>query len=224
MSDAAGIPSAAQRAAWLERAAALLPAVPTSLVQPTTLVEPERDPAAWQGWRMRQLAPAATLAGRRLRRGDTVHLDLGTYCVGWIELALGHAGCPMDAPLRLRVRLCEMPAAVGEFDAPPASAMGLGWMQEEVITLDELPATVRLPRRVAGRWLTLTCIDTSPIYQMTVDAVRVHATMPRGAPLPPPTTLTARQAAIDEARRRILQSLAADLRLGADIQGIDDAG
>lgn len=68
--------------------------------------------------------------------------------------------------------------------------------------------------------------EMSPVvfHDQTFHLFRIDEAEPARLPPFEEIAATARQAAIDEARRRILQSLAADLRLSADIQGIDDAG
>lgn len=44
-----------------------------------------------------------------------------------------------------------------------------GWIQEEYIHVDVLPATLELPRRYAFRYLEIEAIDTSMKWQLVVD-------------------------------------------------------
>lgn len=201
------VPAPAQRAAWLARAAELRrePAVRT--VVPTALVEPVADPAAWQGWRMRPAGEAAALAQRALRRGDRVCWDLGEHLVGQPEFAFASSGNPVDSPLRVRLRLAELPAEAAQPEAPFASSLSHAWYQHETVTLDVLPCTYRLPRRLAGRWLALDVIDTSPAWSLRLDGVRFHAVTGAAGDLPPaPAGLPPRLAAIDRVALRTLRN------------------
>ena len=46
-----------------------------------------------------------------------------------------------------------------------------GWIQEEFIHIDVLPAELKLPRRYAFRYLEIEAIDTSLKWQMVVEDV-----------------------------------------------------
>lgn len=46
-----------------------------------------------------------------------------------------------------------------------------GWIQEEFIHIDVLPAELKLPRRYAFRYMEIEAIDTSLKWQMVVEDV-----------------------------------------------------
>lgn len=201
------IPTAAQRAAWLARAAASRPVPAERTVAPVALIRPVADPAAWQGWRMETCGDPAELGRKQLRRGDAVMLDLGEHLVGSPEFAFGSAGNPPDSPFRLRIRFAELPAEAAEPDLLADGALSRAWHQDETITLDELPCRFRLPRRLAGRYLALEVIDTSGNFALVVEAVRFIAVTGADHALPPPPAgLTPRLAAIDQVALRTLRN------------------
>lgn len=203
---ASAIPTPEQRAAWLQRAAALAAAPRTQVVVPVAVVQPVADAAAWQGWRMERCGGPDAWSGRRLRRGDVVHLDLGEHRVGRIELELGSTGRPPDSPLRLRLRLAELPAEAAEADRPQGGSLSHAWYQDEVVTIDELPCTLRFPRRLAGRWLSLVVIDSGG-WDLVVHAIRFHAVTGAAHELPsPPAPLPSPLAAIDRVSLRTLRN------------------
>lgn len=210
MTGTAPIPSAAQRSAWLARAAALQREPALRSVEPRALVRPVADPAAWQGWRMEDAGRPADLATNGLRRGAEIHLDLGEHLVGHIELDLATTGGAADSPLRLRVRLSELPGEAAEAlgpERPPTAGLSHAWYQDEMLTVEEMPATVRVPRRMAGRWLSLHVIDTAPNWELAVRGVRMLArTGARHALPPPPAGLDPLLSAVDQAALRTLRN------------------
>jgi len=200
------IPTPAQRTAWLQRAAALDRPLRAQVFAPTALVQPVEDASAWQGWRMQRCGDPGELPGLRLASGEAVHLDLGEHRVGQIELELASAGKPPDSPLRLRLRLSELPGEAAEADQPYTGVLSHAWYQDEVVTIDELPCTLRFPRRLAGRWLSLVVVAAGVGWDAVVRAVRFHAVTSATHQLPPPPTgLTPPQAEIDRVCLRTLR-------------------
>jgi alpha-L-rhamnosidase len=200
-------PTPDQRAAWLARAAALQRPPNVRQVAPVALVQAVADAAAWQGWRMVPCGPPGRLAAMRLGRGATVLVDFGEHLVGHLELELASAGAPPDSPLRLRLCMSELPAEAAEAGIPPGGTISHAWYQDETVTLDELPAVWRLPRRLAGRYLTLQVVDTSPAWDLVVTAVRLCAVTGASHLLPPPPAgLDARLQAVDQVALRTLRN------------------
>lgn len=199
------IPTPQQRTAWLQRAAALAKVPEVLAITPTALVQPVMDASAWQGWRMERCGDPGELAGRLMRSGAEVHLDLGEHRVGQIELDLGSVGKPPDSPLRLRLRLSELPAEAAEAYRPPGGVLSHAWYQDEVVTVDELPCTLRFPRRLAGRWLSLVVVAGGS-WDLVVRGIRFLAVTGAAHALPPaPAGLPPRLAAIDQISLRTLR-------------------
>jgi hypothetical protein len=201
------IPSAAQRHAWLHRAAELRQEPRMRTVIPGVVVKPVADAKAWQGWRMEAVGDVKELANRSLRRGAVVHIDLGEHLVGQPEIGVGSTGLAPDSPLRLRIRVSELPAEAADPDRSIVGTISSCWHQDEVVTVDEMPNTIRLPRRLAGRWLTIEVIDTAPNWQVLITAVRFHAVTGAAHDLPAPLPeWSPALAAIDRAAMRTLRN------------------
>ena len=201
------IPSSTQRHAWLHKAAELRQEPRMRTVIPTVVVEAVQDPAAWQGWRMDPVGDVKELVLKQFKRGAIIHIDLGEHLVGQPEFGFGSAGNPPDSPLRIRIRVSELPAEAADPDRSITGSISSCWHQDETVTLDEIPTTYRMPRRLAGRWLTLEVIDTAPNWRLTITAVRFHAVTGAAHELPPPPAgLSPTLAGIDQVAMRTLRN------------------
>ena len=231
------VPDAAQRRRWLDQAARCAPVLVEIPCSPVALVEPVADPSCWQGWAMRRTGVPADLAARRLRRGDRVHLDFGEHLVGHLELRLSSAGNPPDSPGRFRVYVSETPAEVADPDTPSPAQLSHAWFQDERVTVDTLPAVVRMPRRTAGRYVMIQVLDTSGGWQLVIDDARIIYTgavppeLPAaGAALPPAlraidevslrTLRGCLQTVLEDGPKRDRRLWSGDLRLQALVDGV----
>lgn len=148
---------------FVEKARALRPVLRHRSVAPVS--------ARYQG----ELLTPGELAGRGLGRGDTVVLDYGDHHVGFITLTLKEEGGPADAPAFLRLKMCENADELEEDSARYDGWIGKGWLQEEWLHIDQLPAVLRLPRRYALRYLRLEVLDTSPNYRVLLAGAEIDA-------------------------------------------------
>lgn len=110
-----------------------------------------------------------------LKRDDEVILDFGTHNVGYVTLHLSSVGSHQDAPayiyLKFVERLDELMVNIAEYDG----WISKGWIQEEYVHVDVLPATLKLPRRYAFRYMEIKVIDVSLKYFLVVERVSMEA-------------------------------------------------
>lgn len=106
-----------------------------------------------------------------LSRGDTALFDLGNHHVGYLTLHLGFSGSHPDAPAWLRVRFAEHLRELEERVEDYNGWISRGWIQEEVIHVDVLPAVIELPRRYACRYIQVEVLDVSSKYRLTIPRV-----------------------------------------------------
>ena len=111
------------------------------------------------------------LYAKSLKRDDTVFVDFGDHAVGYVTLELSKTGSHQDAPvyfyLKFGERLEEMTDKTADYDG----WLSRGWIQEEYIHVDVLPAKVKLPRRYSFRYMELRVIDTSAKFQLKIDGI-----------------------------------------------------
>lgn len=149
-------------------AEACKPALQESRREPLDIVRLHENPSAFQGWEMRRFRPAGKIINQPLSEGDAVILDFGEHIVGYLHLHLAFSGSAMGGPLRLKLIFGEVPAEIaGPFD-PYDGALSRAWLQDEVITIDQLPQQLKLPRRYAFRYLKLEVMACSFDYQLLI--------------------------------------------------------
>lgn len=175
---------------------------------PVAVVRPVAESTAFQGWRMEQVEKPDAIATRLLGRGATFVLDFGVHTVGQLQLAITPEPAS-DAPTRLKLTFAEVPAEIAEpfdpYDFSPGT-LSRSWLQDEIINIDVLPATITLPRRYAFRYVKIDVIDTAPAYKIRFDRIVALSTGSADrkavAPLPIDTPADLRQ--IDEVAVRTL--------------------
>lgn len=114
---------------------------------------------------------------RKLNKGDQVCVDFGSHLVGKITLKFGYTGSHPDAPAWIRLKFAERPSELFENAENYRGWISTGWIQQEQIHIDVLPAVLELPRRYAFRYLQVEVLDVSSKYSLTLeDAVCTAST------------------------------------------------
>jgi len=106
---------------------------------------------------------------RKLGKGDVLTLDFGTHLVGKVTLKFGYTGSHPDAPAWLRLKFAERECELSENAENYHGWISMGWIQQEQLHIDVLPALVQLPRRYAFRYLQIEVLDVSSKYQLTLE-------------------------------------------------------
>lgn len=154
--------TASDRARWLAKAQSLIPKLRCNTL----------NPEAWD-------------RTRPLGRRDILQLDLARHLVGHFRFRLEPDGV-VDAPTRLRLIFAERPEDLALYPEPHTAQLSRAWVQDEVITLDDLPAEVALPRRYAFRYVRIDVIDTSRAFKIRLaDASADSLTSADEAAVPP---------------------------------------
>ncbi len=149
------------KALFLKKAAALAPSLQEREVRPVRTVSPAR--AADGTVTLTETGDYRSLC---LRSGDTACLDFGDHFVGHLTLCLGSEGSHPDAPAWLQIQFAERPQELFEDVGSYHGWISKGWIQQEQLHVDVLPATVALPRRYAFRYVKLTVLDVSSKYAL----------------------------------------------------------
>jgi len=150
-----------RRASWLEKAEQAKPALIRTPKKPVSVITVTNDPACFQGWRIGSTSEVNSVYGRPLKPGDSFILDFGGHLAGYAQLSLRAFDIPVDAPVRLQLVFGEVLSEVAEPFDPYKGGLTRAWLQDETINIDEVPQTVRLPRRYAFRYLKVTVVSCS---------------------------------------------------------------
>ena len=115
------------------------------------------------------------LKEKRLKKDEKVILDFGNHHVGYVTLDLASAGSHQDAPayiyLKFAERLDELNTDVSSYNG----WISKGWIQEEYLHVDVLPAKIELPRRYAFRYLEIKVLDVSLKFSLVINGVTAQA-------------------------------------------------
>ena len=140
-------------------------ALHTREVSCNSRVRPVRDPAAWQQWRFE---PAEKFSRLKLVAGEEYFFDFGEQLVGTPSLTFECGEfVDYDAPVRLRLRLGELPAETVLGLNHFTGTLSRAWYQEEFLVLDLLNRSVTLPRRYAFRYLAIRVEDANRPFYLT---------------------------------------------------------
>ena len=150
---------------FLNKAIDLEPKLIEKEVKPKKIVEVLED------GKVIDRANINSISDIHLKKGDSLVLDFGDHQVGTVSIKLKTVGSPQDAPVYLRLKFGEVAKEIIENSQDYDGWISRGWIQEEFIHLDVLPATLKLPRRYAFRFLEIYAIDTSMKFQVVVEDV-----------------------------------------------------
>lgn len=148
----------------LSKAESFKPELKYETVYPKNICELIKDTTKLEGWSCKKAD--VLLENEQYKKDDVVILDFGTHCVGRFSIDMNSIGSPMDAPLYIRLRFAEVPAELAHQSDEYDGWLARGWIQEEFVHLDELPCTLKLPRRYSFRYVEIKVIDTSPKWQV----------------------------------------------------------
>ena len=104
-----------------------------------------------------------------LKKNDKLCLDFGDHLVGFVTLELNSIGSHQDAPALLKLKFGEIPREILDKTEEYQGWISKGWIQEEFIHIDVLPAKLELPRRYAFRYLEIEVIDVSLKYSLKIE-------------------------------------------------------
>jgi hypothetical protein len=195
-----------RRAGWLAKAAEAVPPLFTTTNHPVAVVRMERDAAAFQGWKPVPTVAVEEVCNRPLKPGESFILDFGEHQVGHFIFSMRRFDIPVDAPVRLSFVFGETPAEVAEPLDPYEGSLPRSWMQDETVNIDEVPQTVRLPRRYAFRYVKVTVVACSTYGTAGFTGFRAEAvTSADENKLLPFVPRSAADAALDRVARRTLR-------------------
>lgn len=170
---------------WVETAEALTPELSRTEKRPRTSVVAERAETTFFGWRMKPGEPAAAIEQKAWKAGQGFVLDFGEHMAGYLKMRIDAVGRHVDAPLRFKVTFGEAPAEVAEPFDPYPGTLSRSWLQDEIFTVDVLPAEMSLPRRYAFRYVKIEVIGASGSFRARFSNIRAEAvTSARGTPPP----------------------------------------
>lgn len=157
---------------WIQTARDCEPKLLHSIIKPAAIVEIEEGRTYPT---VNKIGDPEQIPSYHLKKGDRLCLDFGDHQVGYVTLRLSSVGSPQDAPAFFRLKFGEISKELTERSEDYDGWISRGWIQEEFLHVDVLPAVIRLPRRYAFRYLEILVIDTSMKWQLVVEEVTCDA-------------------------------------------------
>ena len=161
--------------AWLATAETFKPKLVEQVKLPKGTVRLVADAAAFQGWK---IAPGGSMedfysASFKGKSGTVV--DFGEHLTGYYTFTIEERDRVLDGPLRFKLSFAEVPGELATpFDPYPGS-LSRAWLQDETITVMELPATITLPRRMSFRYLKIDLLASSQNFDFKITDMKFTA-------------------------------------------------
>ena len=162
-------PYEGMRERWLEAAEAAKPELKYQTVTPVAVVEPVKDPVAFQGWRYDRVGAPDSFYAKNFKEVETITLDFGKHLVGYFSFHTKTLSRCLDAPVRLKFTFGEVPAELNTpFDPWAKNRLGRAWMQDETVTLAVNDSTMMKPVVFEDAELASILKDIAAFHQMEV--------------------------------------------------------
>lgn len=166
----------AQRSTWLQKAESLKPKLVETKVKPVHAVTMIKDPQAFQGWRTDKTIPIDSVYAKSFKTQSGVILDFGQHLTGYFTFKVEETRGVSDAPTRFKFTFGEVPAEINTPFDPFDADLSRAWLQDEIVTISEFPATVTIPRRLAFRYVKLELLGSSRYFDFKLADVYFTAT------------------------------------------------
>ena len=135
-----------------------------------------KDEKAFQGWKIDKTASIDTVFSKSLKKQSGVILDFGEHLTGYFSFKLVETRGVADAPLRFKLTFGEVPAEVNTPFDPYNQGMSRAWLQDEIMTVTELPAVVTIPRRLSFRYVKIELLGSSAYFDFKIADAYCKAT------------------------------------------------
>lgn len=180
-----------QRTRWLSKAETSKPALVEKEIKPLRLVKLVPDAKAFQGWRAVPSDTIAKLYNNSFKGQSGVVVDFGEHLTGYYTFTIKAIHNFPDAPLRFKLTFGEVPAELATPFDPYPGGLSRAWLQDETVTVIDLPATITIPRRLAFRYLKIDLLGSSNGFDFAISDMSFKATTSVSAvpaPLSPSTS------------------------------------
>lgn len=173
-----------QRKAWLEQAEKSKLPLNETVKSPVRIVKLVEDKSAFQGWKTIPSALTVdSLYSQSFKKMNSVVVDFGEHLTGYVSFSLASLGRTADAPLRFKLTFGEVPSELATPFDPYKGDLSRAWLQDEIVDVMDVPATLTIARRLAFRYVKIELVGSSQYFDfkisnLTCKAVTSASTMP----------------------------------------------
>ncbi|MEO3404820.1 glycoside hydrolase [Mucilaginibacter sp. CAU 1740] len=164
------------RQSWLKKAEDFKPKLTETIKQPIGLVKMEKDASAFQGWKAVKGNSIDSLYNNSFKKQSGVIADFGEHLTGYCTFTINTLKGTQDAPVRLKFTFGEVPAELSVPFDPYPGGLSRAWLQDEIFTITEMPATITIPRRLAYRYVKIELLGASSYFDFHITNIQFKAT------------------------------------------------
>ena len=164
------------RAQWMQKAEDAKPALVERIKKPVSLVRVVKDTTAYQGWKVEKIGDIDRFYRSPFKRNKVMIVDFGEHLTGTFTCTFDTMFNIADAPVRFRLTFAEMPSELGEPFDPYRGGLSRAWLQDEIVTLQYVPYTIAIPRRLAFRYVKIELLNASSYFDVCVSDMTAVAT------------------------------------------------
>ena len=161
---------------WLQKAEQSKPLLIETTRQPVSLVGLVKDEKAFQHWKVVPSKPVDSLYNNSFKKLSNVVVDFGEHLTGYFSFSLEDLGRVADAPVRIKFTFGEVPAELATPYDPYPGGLSRAWLQDEIITVSDIPATITIPRRFAFRYVKMELLGSSVYSDFRISNISFKAT------------------------------------------------
>ena len=165
-----------QRKGWLQQAEQSKPKLIETVKSPLRIVSLVKDSMAYQHWKTTDVEPVDSFYRKSFKKQSGTVLDFGDHLTGYLTFSIEDLGRVADAPLRIRFTFGEVPSELATPFDPYPGQLSRAWLQDEVITVSEVPSTITIPRRMAFRYLKMELLGSSVYSDFRISNLSFKAT------------------------------------------------
>ncbi len=187
-----------QRSGWLQKAEISTPKLIETVKAPVSLVTLVKDEKVFQHWKAVKSDPVDTLYSKSFKKQSGVVVDFGEHLTGYFSFSLEDFGRATDAPIRIKFTFGEVPSELATPFDPYPGGLSRAWLQDEIITVSDVPSTITIPRRIAFRYVKMELLGSSRYSDFRISDLSFKAyTSVNTVPAPLATTTNKMIADID---------------------------
>jgi alpha-L-rhamnosidase len=156
------------RAQWMARAQQYVPQLKETTHRPLRVVSLVKDESAFQGWTVKTADSINTFYTTAFGKRKEAILDFGEHLTGYVSFDIKTLTGTADAPVRLKLTFGEVPSEIATPFDPYTGGLSRAWLQDEVVTIVDIPSTVIIARRLAFRYVKIELLGSSQNYDFAV--------------------------------------------------------
>jgi len=164
------------RKEWLKKAEEAKPELHQTIKQPLRVVHLTEDASSFQGWKTYGNGNIDELYSSSFKEMKETVVDFGEHLTGHFSFQVKALNGTPDAPLRFKFTFGEVPSEIAVPFEPFTGTLSRAWLQDEIITVTQIPSTITIPRRLAFRYVKIELLASSPYYDFCINSMECATT------------------------------------------------